>query len=81
MKANASPALSAADFERLDRAFDRMTALEPKAAAYAHWADIARAGGRAARSQDLDGARLACKRCHDEYRDRYRTDRRSAPLP
>lgn len=80
MKANATPAMSTSDRRGLERAFERIATLDPNAREYPRWREIANAGSRASRSNDLEGARLACKECHDAYRERYRAERRAAPL-
>jgi len=85
MKSNASPPMTSADFPRLARSFDRIAALAPggtsTAPGFEEWKDMARAGATAAAAHDLEGARSACKWCHDAYRGKYRAERRAAPLP
>ena len=78
MKANAGPAMTAADTKRLERAFTRIAAFSP--AGFANWEAIAREGSAAASKGDVEGCRRACKTCHDQHRARYRAERRAAPL-
>lgn len=86
MKNNASPPMTSTDFPRLEHAFERIASLSPAAptgeadASYAEWSELAHAGAAAARDHDLDGSRVACKRCHDAYRSKYRAEHRAAPL-
>ncbi len=79
MKANMTPAMNAADVDRLKRAFLRTVDLGPPQ--YATWRTIALAGADAASRSDLEGARRACKQCHDEHRAHYRAELRARRLP
>jgi hypothetical protein len=79
MKATMTPAVTAADFARLERGFRRVADLAPPG--YATWNTAALAGADAAARGDLEGARRACKACHDDSRPRYRRELRSRPLP
>jgi hypothetical protein len=78
MKANALRAMSAGDLPRLETAFDRIASFE--VSGYPEWKSIAASGKRAAVEGDLEGARRACKQCHDAYRAKYREARRAQPL-
>ncbi|HEY4121385.1 MAG TPA: hypothetical protein VGM56_26145 [Byssovorax sp.] len=44
------------------------------------WSSIAQAGADKARAGDLEGARLACKQCHDANKQRYRDTIRDRPF-
>lgn len=79
MKANMTPAMSANDAPRLQRAFARVADLGP--AGYATWRPIALQGEDAASRGDVEAARRACKECHDEHRPRYRSGLRARSLP
>jgi hypothetical protein len=78
MKANASPASIAQDFEGLATAFDKVVTFAPTG--YPNWASIARDGADAARAQSLDGAKAACRGCHTQYKDRYKKEMRDRPI-
>jgi hypothetical protein len=78
MKSNAGPAMSARDADAVAAAFDRIAAFAPPG--YPSWASIAKDGAAAARAQELEAARAACRSCHEQYRPRYREERRGAPL-
>jgi hypothetical protein len=41
---------------------------------YSNWASIARDGASAARLDELDAVKSACRSCHLQYEDRYRRD-------
>lgn len=78
MKANAAAAMNAGDFDGLDAALTRIATFAPPG--YPNWASIARDGADAARAQSLDAVKAACRGCHKQYRDRYRTEIRDRPI-
>lgn len=78
MKANASPASVAGDFDGLGSAFDKIATFAP--AGYPNWASIAHDGADAARAQSLDGAKAACRGCHSQYKDKYKREMRDRPI-
>ena len=41
---------------------------------YEGWADIAKKGAEAARADDMDGVKAACKSCHGKFQKKYRAD-------
>jgi hypothetical protein len=47
---------------------------------YAQWTTIAEAGVAKAKAGDVDGAKAACKQCHDLYKDRYKQEMRDRPF-
>ncbi len=73
MSANATTALNASDYEKLNRVFGRVKSFRPNEAEFAPWDAIADTGAMAARSKDLEGVRHACKSCHDTLRSPYRS--------
>jgi hypothetical protein len=79
MRDNMAPSMVERDVAGLVRAFARAAELAPEG--YRSWAAIARGGAESAARGEFEGARQACKQCHDEFRERYRAERRSAPLP
>jgi hypothetical protein len=78
MKANMGRQAMDGNLEAIERGF-RILAGTPLSG-YPDWASLAQTGAAAAQHGDLDAAKAACKRCHEAYRDRYRAERRSAPL-
>jgi hypothetical protein len=78
MKANAARAVNARDFEGLAIALGKIATFAPPG--YAYWSSIARDGVDAARVQDMDAVRGACRGCHSEYRDRYKRELRDRPI-
>jgi hypothetical protein len=81
MKANTSPAMAAQDFGAMATALDKIVAFAPGAkAGYGNWASIARDGASAARAQNYDAVRAACRGCHNQYKDKYKKEMRDRPL-
>ena len=78
MKANTGPALNARDFTGLAAALQKVASFAP--AGYPNWAFIARDGADAARVEELDAVKAACRGCHSQYRDRYKKEMRDRPL-
>jgi hypothetical protein len=74
MKANTSPAISAADFDALDTALDKVATFAPPG--YANWVSIAKDGADAARVQNLDAVKAACRGCHNQYKAKYKKEMR-----
>jgi hypothetical protein len=67
---------------RLDRLVEPLEALALAAPPrYSAWGSIARAGATSAARNEPEGVRAACGRCHIAFRDRYRGEMRSSPLP
>jgi cytochrome c556 len=79
MRGNTAPAILSGDFDDLTAALDRLAGMAPSG--YPNWASIARDGANAARAQSIEAVRAACRSCHAQYRDRYRHELRSRPLP
>src|SRR5580700_2817406 len=74
MKANTALAMDAKDFEGLATALEKIAGFAPPG--YPFWSSIARDGVDAARAQDIDAVRAACRGCHSQYRDRYKRELR-----
>jgi hypothetical protein len=70
MKANANAPMAAADTPALGDVFDNIVKFAPPG--YSNWASISRDGAKAARLGKLDGAKAACRACHDQYKAKYR---------
>ncbi len=78
MKANTSAAMSAQDFDALAVALGKVVTFAP--AGYGNWASIARDGANAARVQNLDAVKAACRGCHNQYKDKYKREMRDRPI-
>src|SRR5580658_10236526 len=78
MKANAAAGVNHRDFQGLTLALEKLATFAPPG--YPFWGSIARDGADAARVQDIDAVRGACRGCHSEYRDRYKRELRARPI-
>jgi hypothetical protein len=78
MKANTAPALSAQDFGALVIAFEKIAAFTP--AGYTNWRSIAKDGADAARIENADAVKAACRGCHNQYKERYKKEMRDRPI-
>jgi|GEM_PF-1898645 len=81
MKSNAATALNSGSTDKLVGIFRRSAELAPPDAEFATWAEIANAGAAASERRDLEGARAACKQCHEAHRTGYRARFRDRALP
>jgi hypothetical protein len=78
MKSNANPPVMTNDLPGLAAALDKMIAFAPPG--YTNWASIAKDGAAAARGGDLAAAKAACRTCHDQYKQKYKTEIRARKL-
>jgi hypothetical protein len=78
MKANVNPPAMAKDLPALAAALDKVAGFAP--AGYANWASISSDGAAAARKGDLDAAKASCRSCHDQYKQKYKTELRARKL-
>jgi hypothetical protein len=79
MKANTQAALNVPDFGALAATLDKVAGFSPPG--YANWVSIARDGESAARIENLDAVKAACRGCHNEYKARYKTEIRDRKVP
>jgi hypothetical protein len=80
MKANTSAAMSAGDFDALQAALTKTAALAPPGAGYPNWVSISNDGADAARVQNLDAVKAACRGCHNQYKAKYKKEMRDRPI-
>jgi hypothetical protein len=78
MKANMAPAAASGDAAGLAKQFDYVAAHAPPG--LANWAAIAQGGSAKAKAGDIDGAKAACKTCHDQYKAKYKAELRDRPF-
>jgi hypothetical protein len=78
MKANTNPPVAAQDFPALAAALDKAVTFAP--AGYTNWASIAKDGAKAARAQDMTAAKAACRTCHDQYKEKYKSEMRTRKI-
>jgi hypothetical protein len=67
------------DLPGLQKALEKIATLAP--AGYTNWASIAKDGAAAAKGGDLTAAKAACRTCHDQYKQKYKTEMRGRKLP
>jgi hypothetical protein len=81
MKKNMTPPMDAKDWAGLADALDRAATLAPPTSGYANWVSIAKDGANAARAAEMNAVKAACRGCHQQYKDKYRAEMRSRPVP
>ena len=67
-------AATSGDSAELATRFDYVADHAPKG--MPNWSGIARAGAIKARGGDIDGAKGACKTCHEQYKAKYKAELR-----
>jgi len=77
------PHMKANDYEGTARLLEQCAKLAPPNAktAYPNWVSISIDGANAARAADMEAVKAACRGCHEQYKDKYRAEMRSRPLP
>ncbi|MBX3206414.1 MAG: hypothetical protein KF764_15175 [Labilithrix sp.] len=78
MKAHANPPVMTNDLPGLATALDKIAAFGPPG--YDNWASISKDGAAAARSGDLAAAKASCRSCHDQYKQKYKTEIRARKI-
>jgi hypothetical protein len=78
MKANTEAAIGSEDFDGLATALTKVVKFAP--AGYTNWASIARDGANAAKAQNLDAVKAACRGCHDQYKAKYKKEMRDRQI-
>ena len=79
MKENTAAAMASNDLPAAATALDKIVKFAP--AGYTNWASIAKDGAAAARKSDADGTKAACRTCHDQYKNKYKSELRTRPVP
>jgi hypothetical protein len=70
MKTVMGTAASSGDGAKLADALNIAAGKPPKG--MDQWTALAKAGAAKAKANDIDGAKLACKQCHDLYKEEYK---------
>ena len=78
MKSTLQTYQRAKDYARLATALAKLSEHAPDG--YAEWKALAEAGKKAAEAQDDTAVSKSCKGCHNEYRARFRKERRGQAL-
>ena len=79
MKENTNEANERMDLPALAKALDAMVPMAPPG--YTNWVQIAKDGADGARAGSLDAARASCSACHKQYKNKYKSEMRTRPLP
>ncbi|MBS2014624.1 MAG: hypothetical protein JST00_17180 [Deltaproteobacteria bacterium] len=78
MKSNTNPPIAANDLPALATALDKIVGFAPPG--YTNWASIAKDGAKAARAGDMTAAKASCRTCHDQYKQKYKTELRARKI-
>jgi hypothetical protein len=78
MKANTSGAMSAQNFDALEKALNQIVNFAPPG--YTNWASISKDGAKAAHDQNLDAVKASCRGCHNQYQKKYREEMRTRKI-
>ncbi len=78
MKAHANPPVLTSDLPALAKALDEIALFAPPG--YTNWASISKDGAAAARAGDLAAAKASCRSCHDQYKQKYKTELRARKI-
>lgn len=79
-----TPRMKAKDWQGMADSLERAATLAPPnyaTAGYPNWVSIAKDGANAARAADLEAVKAACRGCHEQYKNKYRGEMRSRPIP
>ncbi|MGZ5969916.1 MAG: hypothetical protein ACXWP4_19725, partial [Polyangiales bacterium] len=80
MKANIQPAMSGGDPAKVAELLRKIATMGPKSG-YPNWAKIANEGAAAVDAdKKVDSAKPSCKTCHDQYKNKYKTEDRDRPI-
>jgi hypothetical protein len=78
MKTVMAAASSSEDGDKLAEALTYVANHPPPG--FTAWAALATGGAKKAKAGDLDGAKVSCKQCHDQFKDKYKTTLRDRPF-
>jgi hypothetical protein len=78
MKANVNPPMASGDTAGLGAALEKIAGFAPPG--YTNWASISKDGAKAASGGDMAGAKASCRTCHDQYREKYRSEMRGRKI-
>jgi hypothetical protein len=78
MKTVMAGASSSGDGARLAEALTYVAKHAPPG--YPTWSALATDGAKKAKADDLDGAKVSCKQCHEQYKKKYKSTLRDQPF-
>jgi hypothetical protein len=86
MRQNMAPANASGDMGALATDFDKVAKIAPDpkwngADPKANWDAISKAGQAAAKANDAAAVKAVCKSCHDAFKDKYKAQFRTKPVP
>jgi hypothetical protein len=73
--------MRADDLDALAQMLDKIATFAPASPGYAYWASIATDGAASARAASIEGVRASCRGCHEQYKNLYKAQLRTRPLP
>lgn len=83
MKKNMTPPLLAKDWQGMADALERAATIAPPDYAktgYVNWVSICHDGANAARAAEYEAVKAACRGCHEQYKNKYRSEMRARPI-
>lgn len=78
MKENVNPPMNKGDGPGLAAALDKIATFAPPG--YTNWVSISKDGAAAARSGDIPATKASCRACHDQYKQKYKTEMRARKI-
>ena len=86
MRQNMAASNTAGDMAALQAQFAKVASWAPDKGwngsdPKASWDAIANAGAAAAKAGDTSGVKQSCKACHDAFKDKYKSQFRTRPVP
>ena len=78
MKANTNTAIATNDLPALAIALDKSATFAPPG--YTNWVAVAKDGAKAAKAGDMTAAKASCRGCHDQYKQKYKTEMRARKI-
>ncbi|MEP7123966.1 MAG: hypothetical protein ABJE95_23770 [Byssovorax sp.] len=78
MKTVMAGASSSGDGARLAEALTYVANHAPPG--FTTWSALATDGAKKAKADDIDGAKVSCKKCHEEYKKKYKSTLRDRPF-
>jgi hypothetical protein len=78
MKTVMAGASSSGDGARLAEALTYVANHAPPG--FATWSALATDGAKKAKADDIDGAKVSCKQCHEQYKKKYKSTLRDRPF-
>ncbi|UQA63789.1 hypothetical protein E8A73_026640 [Polyangium aurulentum] len=77
MKSVMASATSSGDATKIANALSYIAGKPPPG--MGSWVSISNEGVAKAKAGDIDGAKASCKKCHDLYKEKYKTTMRDRP--